>query len=49
MFRTPRFLEKVDYIQVNLDTPLTLAGNNQHQRQSSQKFFVIDRNNVSDW
>ena len=49
MFRTPRFLEKADYIQFYLDTPITLAGNNQHQRQSSQKFFVIDRNNISDW
>ena len=50
MFRTPRFLEKADYIQFNLDTPLgTVPGNNQHQLQSSQKFFVKDRDNISDW
>lgn len=49
MFRTPRFLEKVDYIQFNLDTPLTLPRNNQHQLKSGQKFFVKDRGNVYDW
>ena len=49
MFRTPRFLEKVNYIQVNLDTPLTFLGNNQHQTKSGKKFFVKDRDNVYDW
>ena len=49
MFRTPRYLEKTDYVQFNLDTPLTLPGNNQHQRKSGQKFSVKDRDNVYDW
>ena len=49
MFRTPRFLEKVNYIQVNLDTPLTFPGSNQHQTKSGKKFFVKDRDNVYDW
>ena len=49
MFRTPRFLEKTNYIQVNLDTPLTFPGNNQHQTKSGKKFFVEDRDNVYDW
>ena len=49
MFRTPRFLEKTNYIQVNLDTPLTFPGNNQHQTKSAKKFFVEDRDNVYDW
>ena len=49
MFRTPRFLEKVNYIQVNLDTPLTFPGNNQHQTKSGKKFFVKDRDNIYDW
>lgn len=49
MFRTPRFLEEVNYTQVNLDTPLTFLGNNQHQTKSGKKFFVKDRDNVYDW
>ena len=49
MFRTPRYLEKVDYIQFNLDTLLTLPGNDQHQRKSGQKFSVKDRDNGYYW
>ena len=49
MFKTPRFLEKVNYIQVNLDTPLTFQGNDQNQIKSGKKFFVKDRDNVYDW
>ena len=49
MFRTLCFLEKVNYIQVNLDTPLTFPANNQHQAKSGKKFFVKDRDNVYDW
>jgi len=39
MFRTPRFVEKENYIQVNLDTPLTFPANGQHQPKSGKKFF----------
>ena len=46
MFRAPHYLEKTEYIQVNLDTPLTFPGNGQHQRKTGQKFFVRDRDNV---
>ena len=49
MFRTPRFLEKVNYIQVNLDTPLTFPGNDQHQTKSGKKLLVKDRDNMYDW
>jgi len=49
MFRTPHFLEKVNYIQVNLDTPITFPGNNQYQTKSGKKLFVKDRDNVYDW
>jgi len=49
MFGTPRFLEKVNYIQVNSDTPLTFPGNNQHQTKGGKKFFVKDRDNVYYW
>ena len=33
MFRAPRYFEKTDYIQSNLDTPLTFPGNGQHQQK----------------
>ena len=49
MFRAPRYLEKTEYIQFNLDTQLTFPGNGQHQRKTGQKFFVRDRNNIYDW
>ena len=48
MFRTQRFLKKVNYIQVNMDTPLTFPGNDQHQTKSG-KFFVKHRDNIYDW
>ena len=48
VFRTPRFLEKVDYLQFNLHF-FKLQGNNQHQRKSRQRFSVNNRNNVYDW
>ena len=38
MFRTPRYLEKTEYIRFNLDTPLTFPGNGQHQRKTGLKF-----------
>ena len=49
MFRTPRFLEKVDYTQFNLDTPFTFAGNNQAQQKSGKRFSVKDGDNIYDW
>lgn len=49
MFRAPRCLEKTDYEQVNLDTPLTLSGNRQHQTKTGLKFSVKDRDVFRDW
>ena len=49
MFRTPRYLEKREYIQFNLDTPLTFPGNGQHQRKTGLKFSVRHRSNVYNW
>jgi len=49
MFRTPRYLEKTEYIRFNLNTPLTFPGNNQHQNKGGKKFYVQDRDNVYDW
>jgi len=49
MFRAPRYLEKTEYIQFNLDTPLTFPGNGQHQVKTGKRFFVRDRNSVYDW
>ena len=43
MFRTQPYLEKSEYIQINLDTPITLPGNNQAQTKSGYKFTLIDR------
>ena len=49
MFRTQPYHEKTEYIQVNLDTPLTLPGNNQTQNKSGHKFTVRDQDNFYDW
>ena len=49
MFRTPPYLEKTAYVQVNLDTPLTFPGNNQKQKTSGYKFTSTDRDNFYDW
>ena len=49
MFRTQPYLEKSEYIQINLDTPITLPGNNQAQTKSGYKFTLIDRDNFYDW
>ena len=49
IFRAPRYLEKTEYIQFNLDTSLTFPGNGQHQQKTGQKFSVRDRSNVYDW
>ena len=49
MFRTPRYLEKTEYTQFNLDNPLTFPGNGQHQRKDGLKFCVRGRDKVYDW
>ena len=49
MFRTQQYLEKSEYIQINLDTPITLPGTNQAQTKSGYKFTLIDRDNFYDW
>ena len=49
MFRSQQYLEKTEYVQVNLDTPLTFPGNNQAQKKSGYKFTVKDRDNFYDW
>ena len=49
MFRTQPYLEKSEYIQINLDTPITLPVNNQAQTKSGYKFTLIDRDNFYDW
>jgi len=48
MFRTPRYLVKIDYVQFNLDTPLAFPGNGQHQEKSNKRFSVKDRDNFYD-
>ena len=49
MFRTQPYLEKSEYIQINLDTPIILPGNNQAQTKMGYKFTLIDRDNFYDW
>lgn len=49
MFRSPQYLENTEYIQINLDTPLTFPGNNQTQRKGGHKFTARDRDNFYDW
>ena len=49
MFRTQPYLEKAEYIQINLHTPIILPGNNQAQTKSCYKFTLIDRDNFYDW
>ena len=49
MFRTPPYLEKTEYIQVNLNTPLTFPVNNQYQEKPGYQFYLKDRDNFYDW
>ena len=49
MFKSQPYLEKTEYVQVNLDTPLTYPGNNQTQNKSGHKFTVRDQDNFYDW
>jgi len=49
MFRSQPYLEKSEYVQVNLDSPLTYPGNNQTQKKSGYAFAVKDRDNFYDW
>ena len=41
MFRSQPYLEKTEYVQIDLDTPLT--------NKSGHKFTVRDRDNFYDW
>ena len=49
MFRSQPYLENTSYVQINLDTPITLPGNNQFQTKTGYKFTVRDRDNFYDW
>ena len=49
MFRSQPYLENTKYVQINLDTPLTLPANNQVQTKRGHKFTVRDRDNFYDW
>ena len=49
MFRGERYLEKTEYVQVNLDKALTIPGNGQRQTKINHKFTFTDRNNWFDW
>ena len=43
MVRDQRYLEKTEYIQFNLDTPLTFPSNGQHQRKTGRVMSRIER------
>ena len=49
MFRSQPYLENTKYVQINLDTPITLPGNNQTQTKSGYKFTLKDRDNFYAW
>lgn len=47
--RSPHYLGKTDYEQVNMDTLLTVLGNGQHPNQNWNKVLREDRDVVYDW
>ena len=49
MFRSPRYLEKTEFVRIGLDKSITIPGNNQHQAKTGYKFTVTDRDNWFDW
>ena len=49
MFRGERYLEKTEYVQVNLNKALTIPGNGQRQTKTNHKFTFTDRNSWFDW
>ena len=49
MLRSQQHLENVSYIQIDLDTPITIPGNNQFKKKTGYKFTSRDRNNFYDW
>ena len=49
MFRSQPYLENTSYVQINLDTPITLPRNDQFQTKTGYKFTVRDRDNFYDW
>ena len=48
MFRSPKYLEKIEVSRVNLETPIMLPSNGQSQDKTGYKFFVRDRDIVYD-
>ena len=49
MFRSQPYLENTTYVQINLDTPIPIPGNNQFQTKAGYKFTSKDRNHFYDW
>ena len=49
MFTVSSYLEKTNYVRVNLNTPFTFPGNNQTQIKTGHRFAISDRNNYYDW
>ena len=49
MFRSQPYLENTKYVQFNLETPITLPGNDQTRTKRGYKFTVRDRDNFYDW
>ena len=33
MFRNPKYLEKTEYVKINLETPIEFPGNNQYKKK----------------
>ena len=48
MFKVPSYLDETDYVQVNLNTPLTFPGNGQAQTNTGHRFTMSNRNNYYD-
>ena len=49
MFRSQKHLRKTEYVRIDLNKPITIPGNNQHQEKTNYKFTVTDRDNWFDW
>ena len=45
----PQHINKVNSIQVNVETPLMFPGNGEHQLKTGQKFAVKNSDNTYDW
>ena len=49
MLRSQKHLRKTEYVRIDLNKPITIPGNNQHQTKTNYKFTVTDRDNWFDW